>query len=273
MTNKFYVYQYIHPVTLLPFYIGKGTNNRMMHHLRETFDNTENKKKYAVIQGLKNKGLLPIVEKIQENIDESAAYELEETLIKKYGRRDLDENGILTNICQNNRPPSAKGKQRIVSQEVKDKHARLNQERCLGKSYEEIYGITRAKEIKEKLPNVVGENNPFYGKTHSANTKSIMSEKAKSRKVPSRLGIPFTEEAKILIGLNNPNRRAIHTPYGKFTSAEEFVNKIGLISSNGLRRILKNCEDIITKRHVVNNKLLTEQDIGKSFKDIGYYFL
>jgi len=272
MNNKYYVYQYIDPRSMLPFYIGKGCGDRLFSHLKETYTNTENKKKYAVIENLRKHNLTPIIEKIKEQLTETEAYNLEELLIEKYGRRNLDCNGILTNICKNNRPPSSKGQKRPFSKEVKDRHAQINKERCLGKSYEEIYGTKRAEEIKDKLPNTTGQNNPFYGKTHSADTKSIMSVKAKNRKTPARLGIPFTEESKKQIGLNNPKRRPIQTPLGKFTSAEEFANKVGFITSTGLRRILKNCDDIITKRHVVNNRLLTEKDIGKTFRDIGYYF-
>jgi hypothetical protein len=62
----FYVYVYYHPETNMPFYIGKGTGTRYMKHLSETKENTENYKKWAVIQGLRNKGLEPIIKKVFE---------------------------------------------------------------------------------------------------------------------------------------------------------------------------------------------------------------
>jgi glutamate synthase domain-containing protein 2 len=37
------------------------------------------------------------------------AYELEAALIQQYGRAKIDENGTLTNICVDNRPPNLKG--------------------------------------------------------------------------------------------------------------------------------------------------------------------
>jgi len=52
-----------------------------------------------------NRGIIPIIEKVKENLNENEAYELEEELIKKYGRRGIDENGILMNICNSVRPP------------------------------------------------------------------------------------------------------------------------------------------------------------------------
>lgn len=42
----YYVYQYVDPETNKPFYIGKGKDNRMFHHLNETLDNTDNRKKF-----------------------------------------------------------------------------------------------------------------------------------------------------------------------------------------------------------------------------------
>lgn len=108
--REFYVYIYRDPRSMKPFYVGKGKKNRMFHHLNETFENTENKKKWGYIKGLRNKGLEPIVGRYSKNLTEKQAYELEERLIKKWGRKDFEKYGILTNICINNRPPSSKGK-------------------------------------------------------------------------------------------------------------------------------------------------------------------
>tara|TARA_B100000959_G_scaffold280127_1_gene341418 strand:- start:591 stop:1262 length:672 start_codon:yes stop_codon:yes gene_type:complete len=106
----YYVYQYIDPETNTPFYIGKGKDNRMLSHLKETIETTDNKKKFYKIQSLRNKGLEPIVNIIVDNInDESEAYCIEDTYILKYGREGFEENGILTNICINAHPPTLKG--------------------------------------------------------------------------------------------------------------------------------------------------------------------
>jgi len=51
-----------------------------------------------------------------------------------------------------------------------------------GKSYEELYGIERAKEIKEKISKKVsGKNNPWYGKTPSIETINKMKKSSKKR--------------------------------------------------------------------------------------------
>ena len=107
----FYIYHYIDPRDNLPFYVGKGSGNRMLDHLYETESNTENRHKFYRIQYLKNAGLLPIITKIRENItNEGDAYNIETEEILKYGRIGYEKDGILTNVCLGSRPPSPKGK-------------------------------------------------------------------------------------------------------------------------------------------------------------------
>jgi hypothetical protein len=275
MENIYYIYQYIDPRTNLPFYIGKGSGDRMYRHLAETKDKTENRKKYAVIKGLQNKGLEPIVEKIAENLTETVAYEMERQLIEKYGRRDLDEGGILTNICTDNRPPHLSGKDnpmygKKISEETRQKHIKLR-DRTRGKTYEEIYGAERASEIREKLSQA-GENNPFYGRKHNEETRAKMSERAKNR--PSNmLGKKRSEKTKLKVQLNNPNRRSIHTPEGIFLSAEQYANTINNISAVGLRNLLKDCDKPISENRIRNNKLLKKEHIGKTPRELGYYYI
>jgi len=107
----YYIYHYIDPRTNLPFYVGKGTGERLYDHLYETEDNNENRHKFYKIQFLKNNGLEPIIVKVIENItDKDLAYKLETEEIIKYGRIGFEEGGILTNICLGSHPPSPRGK-------------------------------------------------------------------------------------------------------------------------------------------------------------------
>lgn len=175
--NIYYVYQYICPISLLPFYIGKGKNNRFLSHLKENYKNSDNKKKWCKIESLRKKGLEPIIEFVKMNLSENEAYNLEKKLIKKFGRKGIDENGILTNICLDNRPPKV-----IWTDEMKEeqrrkrtgtKHSDLTKEKCrqinLGKKKSE----THKKNIKENCNNK-GNKNPKYDKTIYTffNTKS-----------------------------------------------------------------------------------------------------
>jgi len=97
----YYVYALIDPRTDLPFYIGKGKYQRAWKHLRETKNTYKNNK----IRFLKKNGYeIPII-KLYENLDEGTAYYMETLLILKYGRYGKDENGILTNVIIQMKPP------------------------------------------------------------------------------------------------------------------------------------------------------------------------
>lgn len=99
---NYYVYVYKDPETLCPFYIGKGKGRRCFNHLnwKSTFKRVRDK-----IKSLNDKGLQPVIEIIKDNLSETDAYTLEESLITSYGRRGIEANGVLMNICLGARPP------------------------------------------------------------------------------------------------------------------------------------------------------------------------
>lgn len=100
---NYYVYVYKDPLTLQPFYIGKGKGNRCYNHLKwkHTFKRVRDK-----ITSLEKKGLAPQIDIVAGNLAEDKAYEIEEMLILRYGRKGLDCDGILMNICIGSRPPN-----------------------------------------------------------------------------------------------------------------------------------------------------------------------
>lgn len=103
----YYIYAYIDPRTNLPFYIGKGKKSRKTHHLNETAINTENKRKHAIIQELKEINLTPTIVELESNIEnELMAYNREDYYILHYGRKGIDANGILSNIIIGCSPPT-----------------------------------------------------------------------------------------------------------------------------------------------------------------------
>lgn len=91
----FYVYVYFTPLKLRngqpePFYVGKGSGNRYLAHLKESFiRNDSNKLKVHILEKIKRAGLEPIIVKVFESTDEAAVKQVEMQLIAQYGRRDL----------------------------------------------------------------------------------------------------------------------------------------------------------------------------------------
>jgi hypothetical protein len=106
----YYVYEYIDPRNMKPFYVGKGKGDRKFSHLKESEDETVNLKKWRKINKILSLGLEPIINIIVDDIqDEDTAYLIEEAYILKYGRKGFEPNGILTNICLGARPPVCNG--------------------------------------------------------------------------------------------------------------------------------------------------------------------
>lgn len=154
----YYVYELIDPRHNIPFYVGKGTGRRAKTHLWEVPE-TRNEHKENKIAAIRREGLEPTIKYIVENIeDEEIAYDIEASLIKHYGRKGYDRDGILTNICVDSRPPNHKGK-----------------------TYEEIYGIERAAEQREKRARLQKERGGYGPKKHSPKTRKILSEKSSGK--------------------------------------------------------------------------------------------
>lgn len=144
---RFYVYMLLDPrKNNQPFYVGKGCGDRI--NLHERFkDCNKNTFKDRTIKAIHKKGLKIKKVKVADNLTELEAYELEESLIVKYGRRHLDDNGILTNITLQFPPPGRK--RNFTEEELKRAQETLKLQRT-GKTYEEIYGDEFAAEIKKK---------------------------------------------------------------------------------------------------------------------------
>jgi hypothetical protein len=179
----YYVYELIDPRVNLPFYVGKGKGNRVYFHLSEqSRAKSDNFKKFDKIKKIRKEGYEPEVKIVQYFEEENDAYDYEEELIKKYGKRDIDENGILTNICESSRPPKLKG--RTYQQIYGDKWEEQIQKRLKTKEERRNYGGVRkhTEETKRKISEkVAGKNNPSYGVPCSEDRKRKISQKAKER--------------------------------------------------------------------------------------------
>jgi hypothetical protein len=207
----YYVYELIDPRVNLPFYVGKGKDDRVYFHLSEkTRAKSDNERKFNKIQKIRKEGYEPEVKIVEYFENENDAYFYEESLIQKYGRIRYDEGGILTNICESSRPPNHRGKtyQEIYGDKWEDQiEKRRNLQLSVGG-----YGPKKhSEETKRKISKkVAGENNPSYGIPCSEERKRKISEKAKERyaagfKPPSakiwKLTSPENKEYVIVGGL------------------------------------------------------------------------
>lgn len=202
----YYVYALIDPVTNLPFYIGKGKNGRMYDHLKN-YKNTQNNKKCNKISEIRNKGHEPIAIILFSDLSENEAYLIEEDLIKKLGRENIDNAGILTNNKIHAWPPT-------MTEDVKSKisdsrkgikfttehKAKLSAAK-LGKSWEENFGLETAQVMRENAAKPKGKMSDSI-RNKISNAKKGMDAphpwNIESRdKVSSKMtGVKKSEEAK-----------------------------------------------------------------------------
>lgn len=190
----FYVYQYIDPISNLPFYVGKGSGDRKFAHLNETLESTINLRKFYKIQSLKKLGLEPVIVEVAHFENESDAYKLEEGLIQLFGRKGYDPDGILLNISKNSNPPNRKGQRLSEEQKKKMKGRKLSDEQRANRKGRIPWnkgkkGLTQAwnknKKLGPKGPLTEEAKNKLrqanLGKKKSDATRKKMSENMKGR--------------------------------------------------------------------------------------------
>lgn len=90
-----FVYENVGTFAYEPFYVGKGKGKRCYDHFKESCSG--NKHKFFTIKKIKNKGMLPIIVKIIDGVEEQQALDIEIKVISSIGRSDLSK-GPLTNL-------------------------------------------------------------------------------------------------------------------------------------------------------------------------------
>ena len=239
----FYVYALLDPrKNNEPFYIGKGSGDRYKKHGKEKV--SYNTFKDNVILSIEKENLVHNINLIKTNLTESEAWELETELILKYGRRGIEETGILTNRTLGGEGASG----RILSDETKQRISKSNLGKPgtrTGKSNSEIHnskislanknrssplkGRSRSLEVIEKI------SKSNTGKTRSVETKKKLSESHKGliqstetrkKRSESLIDKPKTEIHKMNIkesklGSKNPMFGKPSANRGKIMSPEQ----------------------------------------------------
>ncbi len=118
-TSRFYIYQHLRLSDDVVFYVGKGTGRRAWDHLNRNPHWHRTVKKH---------GLKVVI--VKRNLSERKAFLLEASLIKKFGRRDLD-TGTLVNLSDGGEGNSG----RLVSKEQRMLMSKHAQERVANPEY------------------------------------------------------------------------------------------------------------------------------------------
>ena len=221
--SDYYVYTYSYP-NGVPFYVGKGSGGRDRVHLCDA-KASRNQDKWAVrvIGKLLASGEQPTIVRLIENIDNELACFIEEEYIDKYGRRDLG-TGILVNCTSGgdkgapalNPEAQAKKVKKFVDWSRNERVVDAEYSKRISeglKAYYKEHPIS--EEHKQYLSKALaGENNPFYGKTHTpeAVAKIIAANKGKS--------ISEEAKAKQRVSMAGKHQGADNPFHGKQHSAE-----------------------------------------------------
>lgn len=176
---KYYVYVFLDPrkpgkytyedliFNFEPYYVGRGFGKRCSSHFKPSVLSAEKHTiKVKKIQKIINEGYDPkkYILKVYTNISYTDSIEKEQKLILLIGKI-IDKTGPLSNY--------ADGQSDVFHLSSKMK----------GKTYEELYGDEKAKQLKlQKKERFTGKNNPrfgkpgtFKGKKHSNEAKQKIS--------------------------------------------------------------------------------------------------
>tara|TARA_B110000503_G_scaffold109104_1_gene163161 strand:- start:1268 stop:1948 length:681 start_codon:yes stop_codon:yes gene_type:complete len=161
--NRFYTYAYLRE-DRTPYYIGKGSRNRIYENQGRPCDKPKNKSRIIFLK---------------QNLTEEEAFNHEIYMISVFGRIDIG-TGILRNKSN-----GGEGKiGYVTSDETKNKISKKMKGR--------VFSAEWRKKISEAQK---GEKNHNYGKPHTEETKRKISISNKGNK--------HSDESKLKIGINN----------------------------------------------------------------------
>lgn len=221
--TNFYVYLLLDPRKFYaPFYVGKGRGDRACVSAGYRSSARHNRFKMAIINKLTEKGMSPILSFWAINLSEEKAFEIERSLISRFGRRDSQSDGLLTNLTNGGEGLSGhkfsdehrskigaanKGRKRTAAQIAAlssrnkdyvftDQHranlsAALKGNRVGAKN--PMYGKTGPLHPSYGKAGLSGDRNGMFGRTHSEEARAKISEAAIRREVRSGKDSPHAD--------------------------------------------------------------------------------
>lgn len=231
--NIFYVYLLRRPDKIWadgkaqPFYVGKGSGNRVRVHLWRKGCNPY---KENVVQKIIAMGMEVISEKVYEDLSEEEAFEKERELIKFYGREN-NGTGILCNMTDGGEGTSGwelsdETKDKMSNSHLGDKNINYGKPRSDSVKNKISLATTGRKLPKETLDKLIGRKLTDEHKKNIslAGTGRKQTEEAKEKVAASKRGISRSEETKKKISINSIGKR--HTEETKQLMSEIHTGKV-----------------------------------------------
>jgi hypothetical protein len=225
-TKPYYVYAYIRSKDSetakagTPFYIGKGTGNRLYDKHRIM----PSDRRYIV--------------KLEDNLTELGALALERRYILWWGRKDIG-TGILQNMTD--------GGDGVLGAVQTEETRRKKSEALRGKNKGKVYGPQSAETLRKRSIGNMGKNT---GKSRpcSEEMKKHLSEVGKGKNLNRRLdtswnkGIPMSEETKqkqreARLGRKLQKNLPVMTPEGRFENVTEAIASLGMVRTTFYSRL------------------------------------
>lgn len=212
----YYVYAYVSKRTGLPYYIGKGIGNRAYSKIGHLTSVPKDKKSIIIVS---------------KNLTEFGAFALERRLIKWYGRKSIDENGILRNIQEG----GAGGRQpQHILEKISSTVKKQQQELVQNRKHHFLGGSVARNVVasgKHPMHNDVIKQKVVDKMKATKNSEEWKNTVGKSATIKRLERINFS-------GSNNPRAIAIIVDgirYGNIREASKFLN----ISEPTIRKRLR----------------------------------
>lgn len=218
--KRFYVYELVNSLDGKVFYVGKGSNNRLNHHVRNARRRISegNLRKMRKILSIEKLGGKVLAEKLIENLSEKDAFDMEELVIRRYRLENLTNlsyGGEGNAWTEESKEKLSKTKTGILRPPEVRKNMSLNRKgKCLGDQ-----NPSKRLETRIKISNAL--RGKLRSKEHclhisEGNRGKIRSLESRIKQSQSMKGIKKSEETKRKMGLSKRGHKynlgRKHTP-------------------------------------------------------------